>query len=331
MNESFPSPTLSQDPTKDTPAKEFYKKFYEDIKETMKKYKRKPQLQLQESGTVKPGTKESRERGTEGEKEQEEKEKETDGPLKGVVVCSSRKFVDQWEEMSAAVEQLGGQYLSSYGPEVTHFLFLGRQNDLNREYRKAKQDGKIIVAPDWLWMCLEKGTRVDEMLFPHTHNPNMSLALVDGSPNNRNKAKRKCPEGEAEEVCSQQLNTTEEGEKSKEKDEQQEEKDRLSKQLEEIGALAQLTGKKTVGPRGRGKTFGQWHRYPSSRHVDIETQPSECPCYCISVTHAAAIYCQSHDPLDQWQAMSAASKLFCCCFRKICDAAHYLICFQIEY
>lgn len=270
MNDSF----LSQDPAKETPAKEFYKKFYEDIKETMKKYKRKPQLLLQESGTVKAATKDNRDREMEGEKEHQENGTQVEGPLKGVVVCSSRKFVDQWEEMSAAVEQLGGQYLSSYGPEVTHFLFLGRLNDINREFRRAKQDGKIIVAPDWLWMCQEKGTKVDEMLFPHTQNPNMSLALVEGSPNNRSKAKRKCPEGEVEEEeYSQEQNTTDDSEKSKEKDGTQEEKEKLSKQLEEIGALAQLTGKRTVGTRGRSKAFGEWHRHPTSRHVDIETQP----------------------------------------------------------
>lgn len=274
MNDSFPTPTLSQDPTKETPAKEFYKKFYEDIKETMKKYKRKPHLQLQDSGTARENTQKNKDAGMESQREQEDKEKQSEGPLKGVVLCASRKFVDQWEEMSAVVEQLGGQYLSSYGPEVTHFLFQGRPNDLNREFRKAKQDGKVVVAPDWLWTCQEKGTRVDELLFPHTHNPNMSLPLVGGSPS---KAKRKYPEEEQEErEHSQKQNETDNSEGNKEKDEaQEEEKERLSKQLEEIGALAQLSGRRNNGTRGRSKPIGEWHRISSSRHVDIETQPSE--------------------------------------------------------
>lgn len=273
MVDSFSTPTLSQNLVKKTPAKEFYKKFYEDIKETMKKYRKKPQLQLQESGTVRVSTREKEDRENDGEKEQQEK-KQTDGPLKGVVVCPSRKFLDQREKISLVVKQLGGQYLSSYGPEVTHFLYQGRPNDFNREFRNARQDGKIIVAPDWLWMCQEKGSRVDEVLFPHTHNPNMSLALEGGTPSNRSKGKRKCPEGEGEKDNSQQQNT-DSSEESKEKDTTQEEKEKLSKQLEEIGALAQLSGKKNNGARGRSKPFGEWPRPTSSKHIDIETQPSE--------------------------------------------------------
>lgn len=276
MNESFPSATQSQDPAKETPAKEFYKKFYEDIKETMKKYKRKPPLQLQATGTVTASTKDNRERGMESEREEVENGKQTEGPLNGVVVCPSRKYVDQWEEISSVVEQLGGQYLSSYGPEVTHFLFQGRQNDLNREFRKAKQDEKIIVSLDWLWMCQEKSRRVDELLFPHTHNPNMSLSVVEGSPSRRSKAKRKVPEGEEEdEEYSQQEKATDYNEESNGRSGTQEEKDKLSKQLEEIGALAQISGKRNVGTRGRSKPLGEWIRNPSSRHVDVETQPSE--------------------------------------------------------
>lgn len=277
ISDSFNCCTPPAQPN-ETPSREFYKKFYEDIKETVTKYKRKNPLQLQGSGVGNSGTQENQEKGMEDRKGHKEKEKEVNGPLRGVVVCSSRKHMDQWEEMSQVVEELGGQFLHSYGSEVTHFLFLGRSNDLNREFRKAKQDKKVIVAPDWLWMCQEKGMRVDELLFPHTHNPNMSLPMVGGvmSPTKKSRTKRKHPDREedVEEEAPQQQELTESSDESKQKDGTQQEKEKLSKQLEEIGALAQMSGKRSGSGRGRNKPLREWRRPGTSRHVDIETQPS---------------------------------------------------------
>ncbi|MPC27053.1 DNA topoisomerase 2-binding protein 1 [Portunus trituberculatus] len=267
-----PPPAISTE----TPGREFYRKFYEDIKETMRKYKRKTPLQLQEGRSQVSTAQESQETNSQNRKEQTEEEK-CDGPLKGVVVCSSRKFIDQWKEMDQVVTELDGQFLHSYGLEVTHFLFQGRSNDLNKEFRRAKQDGKIVVSPDWLWLCQEKGIRVDEELFPHTYNPNMSLPLTGGmrSPKSKNSLKRKYPEEgeEVEEESSQQQEKQQQQLESKPESESDQEKEKLSKQLEEIGALAQVSGKRSGVGRGRTKPPGEWCRPTAARHVDIETQP----------------------------------------------------------
>lgn len=280
MREIGDSFNNSQPPAASSEAhgREFYRKFYEDIKETMRKYKRKNPLQLQEGKSKNSCMQENQEMNTQSRREQTEAEEgeEGDGPLKGVVVCSSRKFMDRWKEMSQVVTELGGQFLHSYCPEVTHFLYQGRSNDMNREFRKAKQDGKLVVAPDWLWMCQEKGTKVDEELFPHTHNPNMSLPLTGSmrSPKKKHSLKRKYPEeGEEAEEEPSQHQETQGSEESKPESESDQEKEKLSKQLEEIGALAQVSGKKTGLGRGRSKPPGEWCRPATARHVDIETQP----------------------------------------------------------
>ena len=244
----------------------------------MKRYKRKPPLKLQKGGLGFSGAQGSQEASSEDKEEQKEREKITDRPLSGVVACSSRKFMDQWGEMSQVMEQLGGDFLHSYGSEVTHFLFQGRTNDLNREFRKAKNDGKVIVSPDWLWVCQETGVRVDEVLFPHTRNPNRSLSVMGGmgSPKSKNRTKRKHPDTEEEgmEEPSQEQEV-ESNEENEQKDGTQKEKEKLSKQLEEIGALAEMSGKRNGSGRGKMKPLGEWHRPTTSRHVDIETQPSK--------------------------------------------------------
>ncbi|KAG0723109.1 DNA topoisomerase 2-binding protein 1 [Chionoecetes opilio] len=227
ISDFFNNPTQSAQLNTVTPSGGFYKKFYEDIKETMKKYKRKPPLQLQEAGVGRLGTQE-----TQGRMEGtgQETEMEVDGPLREVVICSSRKYINQWPEMAQAVQELGGQFLHSYAPEVTHYLFQGRSNDLNRDFRKVKHDGKIIR---------KYSEREEEM----EGNVSQQQEACDGS-------------GEGEQRDGTQL-----------------EKEKLSKQLEEIGALAQMSGMRNGGGRGRNKPPGEWQRPANSRHVDIETQP----------------------------------------------------------
>ena len=62
--------------------------------------------------------------------------------------------------------------------EVTHVVFVGRQNDTGKEFRQAKKDGKRIVCPAWVYMCRDEGRRVDEEIFPHTYNPKMTLNIT---------------------------------------------------------------------------------------------------------------------------------------------------------
>ena len=53
----------------------------------------------------------------------------------------------------------------------------GRQNDIYREFRTARQERKLIVSPHWLLQCDVEKRRVDEASFPHTYNPAMALSL----------------------------------------------------------------------------------------------------------------------------------------------------------
>ena len=57
------------------------------------------------------------------------------------------------------------------------FNFQGKTNDINREFRTARTDGKLIVSPHWLPACKEAGARVEERDFPHVYNPNKSIQV----------------------------------------------------------------------------------------------------------------------------------------------------------
>ncbi|PVD37157.1 hypothetical protein C0Q70_04152 [Pomacea canaliculata] len=54
----------------------------------------------------------------------------------------------------------------------------GRINDANKELRQAKNQGKIIVSPCWLYACMEQKARVDESLYPHNYNPSLNLGDI---------------------------------------------------------------------------------------------------------------------------------------------------------
>ncbi|XP_059149850.1 DNA topoisomerase 2-binding protein 1-like isoform X2 [Physella acuta] len=101
-------------------------------------------------------------------------------PLHGVVIAVAKKLGRSHEQYNSIVVELGGDYSWHIGPQVTHFVFQGRPNDINKEFRKARDEGKIIVSPYWLHACKEQNCRVDESLFPQNYNPNFSLTLTPG-------------------------------------------------------------------------------------------------------------------------------------------------------
>ena len=96
------------------------------------------------------------------------------------------------------VEKLGGQWRMNYGLEVTHVVFVGKNNDLTREFRTARDDGKSIVSPEWINMCFDENRQVEEVLFPHTYNPKMSLnmSVVPDNKPKRGTVEPKEPPGE---------------------------------------------------------------------------------------------------------------------------------------
>ena len=65
-----------------------------------------------------------------------------------------------------------------YGPEVTHVVFQSsRKNDITKEFRIARDEGKFVVAPQWVGMCHDLDERIDESAFSHTYNPKMALQM----------------------------------------------------------------------------------------------------------------------------------------------------------
>ncbi|CAL1538270.1 unnamed protein product [Lymnaea stagnalis] len=102
-------------------------------------------------------------------------------PLIGVVIAVAKKLGRNHETYNNIVVELGGNYSWHIGPQVTHFVFQGRLNDTNKEFRNAVEERKTIVSPFWLFACKEQNCRVDERLFPYNYNPNLSLAMTPAS------------------------------------------------------------------------------------------------------------------------------------------------------
>ncbi|KAM4821343.1 DNA topoisomerase 2-binding protein 1 isoform 1-T1 [Thomomys bottae] len=115
---------------------------------------------------------------------QAEKEEATK-PLVGVVACVSKKLSKKQRELNGLASSLGAEYRWSFDETVTHFIYQGRSNDTNREYKSVRERGVHVVSEHWLLECAQEGKRLPESLYPHTYNPKMSLdisALQDGRP-----------------------------------------------------------------------------------------------------------------------------------------------------
>ncbi|KAF6313663.1 DNA topoisomerase II binding protein 1 [Rhinolophus ferrumequinum] len=119
---------------------------------------------------------------------QSEKE-EAPKPLHKVVVCVSKKLSKKQSELNGIAASLGADYRWSFDETVTHFIYQGRQNDTNREYKSVKERGIHIVSEHWLLehtivlQCAQEYKHLPESLYPHTYNPKMSLdisAVQDG-------------------------------------------------------------------------------------------------------------------------------------------------------
>ncbi|KAH0627252.1 hypothetical protein JD844_002763 [Phrynosoma platyrhinos] len=98
-------------------------------------------------------------------------------PLADVVICVSKKLSKKQSELNAVAASLGADYRWCFDETVTHFIYQGRQNDNNREYKSAKERGIHIVSEHWLLESAEEYKRLPESLYPHTYNPKMSLNI----------------------------------------------------------------------------------------------------------------------------------------------------------
>ncbi|XP_067593878.1 DNA topoisomerase 2-binding protein 1 isoform X3 [Pseudorca crassidens] len=113
---------------------------------------------------------------------QSEKE-EAPKPLHKVVVCVSKKLSKKQSELNGIAASLGADYRWSFDETVTHFIYQGKPNDTNREYKSVKERGIHIVSEHWLLECAQEYKHLPESLYPHTYNPKMSLdisAVQDG-------------------------------------------------------------------------------------------------------------------------------------------------------
>ncbi|XP_005406872.1 PREDICTED: DNA topoisomerase 2-binding protein 1 isoform X2 [Chinchilla lanigera] len=107
---------------------------------------------------------------------QSEKE-EAPKPLHRVVICVSKKLSKKQSELNAIAAFLGAEYRWSFDETVTHFIYQGRANDSNREYKSVKERGVHIVSEHWLLECAQECKHLPESLYPHTYNPKMSLNI----------------------------------------------------------------------------------------------------------------------------------------------------------
>ncbi|XP_073756069.1 DNA topoisomerase 2-binding protein 1 isoform X3 [Callorhinus ursinus] len=107
---------------------------------------------------------------------QSEKE-EAPKPLHKVVVCVSKKLSKKQGELNGIAASLGADYRWSFDETVTHFIYQGRPNDTNREYKSVKERGVHIVSEHWLLECAQEYKHLPESLYPHTYNPKMSLDI----------------------------------------------------------------------------------------------------------------------------------------------------------
>ncbi|KAF5921877.1 hypothetical protein HPG69_013051 [Diceros bicornis minor] len=110
-------------------------------------------------------------------------QEEAPKPLHKVVVCVSKKLSKKQSELNGIAASLGADYRWSFDETVTHFIYQGRPNDTNREYKSVKERGVHIVSEHWLFECAQEYKHLPESLYPHTYNPKMSLdisAVQDG-------------------------------------------------------------------------------------------------------------------------------------------------------
>ncbi|XP_078233485.1 DNA topoisomerase 2-binding protein 1 isoform X2 [Pogona vitticeps] len=98
-------------------------------------------------------------------------------PLADVVICVSKKLSKKQSELNAIAASLGADYRWCFDETVTHFIYQGKQNDSNREYKSAKERGVHIVSEHWLLESAQEYKRLPESLYPHTYNPKMSLNI----------------------------------------------------------------------------------------------------------------------------------------------------------
>jgi len=179
--------------------------------------------------------------------------------LEGVVIYVAKKLQATAGEMHMVVESLGGKFQWKYDQEVTHFVFQGKNNDLTKEFRIAKEEDKFVVHPDWVNMCRDEKSRVQEEAFPHSFNPRMKLDISSTQNmsqtlgNRRNSSmrgsrgglKKKSPEANAEQS---RLEVLHEKEKEKEEESQKRRSAEINRDLARMEELMESVSRTPADP-----------------------------------------------------------------------------------
>ncbi|EEC10070.1 topbp1, putative, partial [Ixodes scapularis] len=98
-------------------------------------------------------------------------------PLEGIVVCISKKLAQHEKELRDIVVSLGGHFAQECTEQCTHFVCQGRPGEpLPREAGRAREQGKKLVGPEWVYACKGSGARLDEADFPSVRDERLSLS-----------------------------------------------------------------------------------------------------------------------------------------------------------
>ncbi|XP_071748981.1 DNA topoisomerase 2-binding protein 1-A [Lepeophtheirus salmonis] len=100
-------------------------------------------------------------------------------PFEGVKLYVTKKCYGLIDCISNAVNRLGGSILGCYDDEnVTHVVFSSNKvNDITKEFRQARSDGKYVVSPDWVFACEEEKRLLNPSKYPHTLNARNSNTI----------------------------------------------------------------------------------------------------------------------------------------------------------
>lgn len=197
-------------------------------------------------------------------------------PLHGVTIVVNKKLLSQQSEFNNIVSDLGGDYRWSYDNTCTHYIFQGRSNDTTKEFRLARDQGKIIVSPHWIHMCKEQNARVDESLFPHTFNPNLSLSVVSSKRTETpGRASRRSGRAMARKeddtvVTSSTIHSKTSPPKTEQKSEQSSTKQEISP-LKAAGSSSPAGAKSDKSPKEEGQKSGE----EAMEHEDTTTEKQE--------------------------------------------------------
>jgi len=94
-----------------------------------------------------------------------------------VVIYVNKKLEDQLQELTRAVNALGGDIRWQHCKEVTHYIYQGKIA-ASKEMRSAKEWQQKLVAPQWIFDCEDAQIRLDENQYPPSLNPKMPALSI---------------------------------------------------------------------------------------------------------------------------------------------------------